>query len=62
MPAMEPDCVTKLSLEMQKIAKEELGEDDYLRESSIKAIRQWLKKQPHLKSACTGNISLNNIP
>ena len=55
MPAMEHDCITKLSLEMQKIAKEELGEDDYLRESSIKAIRQWLKKQPHLKSSCTGN-------
>ncbi len=49
------DCATSLSPEMLKKAKEELGEDDYLRTSSITAIRQWLKKQPHLKSTCTGD-------
>lgn len=53
---VESDCVvTTLSPEMLKRAKEEFGEDDYLRESSIIAIRLWLKEQPHLKSACTGN-------
>jgi len=51
----ESDCVTTLSPEILKRAKEELGEDDYLRASSITAIRQWLKNQPHLQSACTGN-------
>lgn len=56
MPSnMESDCLTTLSPEMLKKAKEELGEDDHLRASSITAIRHWLKKQPHLKSACTGN-------
>jgi len=54
MPTTEHDCVTKLSPKMLEIVKEELWEGDNLRESSIKAIRQWLKKQPHLKSACTG--------
>ena len=52
---MESDCLTTLSPEMLKRAKDELGEDDHLRASSITAIRQWLKKQPHLKSACTGS-------
>lgn len=53
------DCFTTLSPEILKKAKEELGEDDNLRVSSITAIRQWIKKQPHLKSACTGDYSLN---
>ncbi len=57
MSTMENDCVTTLCPEMLKRAKKELGENDYLRESSITAIRQWLKMQPHLQSACAGNYS-----
>jgi len=52
---VESDCLTTLSPEMLKRAKKEFGEDDSLRTSSITAIRHWLKKQPHLESACTGN-------
>lgn len=53
---MEIDFVTSLSPEILEIAKNELGEDEYLRASSIEAIREWLKKQPHLQTARRGSI------
>lgn len=46
--------VSTLSSEILNIAKDELGEDEYLRTSNLAKIRKWLKKQPHLQSARTG--------
>ena len=44
------DYVSVLPTEILQKAKEELGEDDFLRQQSLDSIRQWLKKQPHLKA------------
>lgn len=48
------DYVTTLQPEIIKRAQEELGEDEHLRNESITALREWLKKQPHLSSMPTG--------
>ena len=45
--------ITTLSPEILKMAKDEFGEDDHLRENSLIAIRDWIKKQPHLLSSIT---------
>ena len=48
--------VGNLSAEMLKRAKDEFGEDEQLRESSLIAIRDWIKKQPHLVSTLNTGI------
>ena len=52
---MPLDYVTTLSPEILKRAEDELGEDEQRREDSVLAIREWVKKQPHLKAMSTGN-------
>ncbi|XP_069189043.1 alpha-tocopherol transfer protein-like [Procambarus clarkii] len=49
MPGAEEDVCT-LSEEIQRLAKEELGEDPKRREEDIQAIRAWLKHLPHLNA------------
>ena len=42
--------------ELEKIAREELNEDPKRTASDVKAIQDWIKKQPHLhKNIRTGN-------
>ncbi len=41
--------------DLAKRAKEELNEDPKRRENDIKAIRDWFKKEPHLKGIPIGN-------
>ena len=53
---MTLDYVTTLSPEMLKRAEEELGEDEQRRIDSVLAIREWVKKQPHLQAMPTGNF------
>ena len=49
--------IGKLSDEsLEKIAREELNEDPVRRDADLKAIKEWIKKQPHLNgSVCTGS-------
>ena len=47
---MAADYVNSLPPEVQEVARKELGEDDFLRNQSLDAIRQWIKKQPHLQN------------
>lgn len=54
---MEEDYVTTLSLEILEQAKNELGEDEHLRNQSLMILREWAKKQPHLSAMPTGNYS-----
>lgn len=54
MPA-EIDYVCKLPPDVVERAKNELGEDEFRRTESILAMREWLKKQPHLSSMNIGN-------
>lgn len=42
--------VTTLGPEMLKRAEDEFGETEQLRETTLFAIREWIKKQPHLVS------------
>ena len=45
--------------ELKKIAKDELGEDPKRVKNDIKAIQEWIKKQPHLnKNIRTGLYKL----
>ena len=40
---------------LEKQAREELNEDPTRRDADIKAIKEWIKKQPHLNgNVCTG--------
>lgn len=55
MPAAELDYVTTLSPEILEQARNELGEDEHLRTQSVLALREWVKKQPHLSAMPTGN-------
>ena len=48
--------VTTLGPEMLKRAKDEFGEIERLRETNIIAMRDWIKKQPHLVSSMTTSI------
>lgn len=53
MPA-EIDYVTTLRPEILEQAQKELGEDEHRRNESVTALREWLKKQPHLSAVPTG--------
>lgn len=55
---MELDYVTTLPSEILEKAKEELGEDEHLRTESVGALREWIKKQPHLSTMPTGLFDL----
>ena len=48
------DYVTTLPPEFVEQAEKELGEDEHLRTESVLALREWVKKQPHLKAMPTG--------
>jgi len=50
---MTLDYVSTLSPEIVQIAKEELEEDDHRRAQNVQILRDWLKKQPHMKSCPT---------
>lgn len=50
----ELDYVSTLKPEILDKAKQDFGEDDFLRRESVQALREWLKKQPHLQNAPTG--------
>lgn len=52
------DYETTLSPEILERAKNELGEDEFLRYECVCALREWLKKQPHLRNAPTGCVDL----
>lgn len=42
--------------DLVKLARAELNEDPSRRDADIKAIKDWLKKQPHLDgNVCIGN-------
>ena len=56
MPA-KLDYVSTLKPEILEKAKEEFGEDEFVRFESVLALREWLKKQPHLQNAPTGDDS-----
>ena len=47
------DYVSTLTPEIIKVAKEQLEEDDERRAQNVHIIREWLKKQPHLRSCPT---------
>ncbi|GAB6030506.1 hypothetical protein CHUAL_007368 [Chamberlinius hualienensis] len=48
MPYNEGKYVCHLSPELQKLAEEQLNEDPSRREDSIKILREWIIKQPHI--------------
>lgn len=50
--------VRPLPEDLQKIAVTQLNEDPKRIESDILAIKEWLKKQPHLKSREGSNKSV----
>ena len=54
---MTLDYVTTLSPEILQKAQDELGEDEQRRTDSVLALREWVKKQPHLKAMPTGIIN-----
>lgn len=47
---VEMNSVRPLSTQLQEKAKKELNEKPNSIESDIKAIKEWLAKQPHLKT------------
>lgn len=53
---MALDYVSTLPAEILQKARDELGEDDQRIADGILAIREWVKKQPHLQAMPTGNI------
>ena len=60
MPMEVVEYVSTLKPEIEQKARDELGEDEQKRNDSVIAIREWLKKQPHLKSWPTGILSIFN--
>ena len=49
------DYVTTLRPEILEQAEKEFGENEHLRTESVTALREWVKKQPHLQALPTGN-------
>ena len=54
--------VSTLGPEMLRRAKDEFGETERLRETTLIAIREWIKKQPHLVSSMTKGRGKMNKP
>ncbi len=52
------DYVTTLTPEMLELAKTQLDEDDERRRQNVTILREWLAKQPHLKTCPTDAIFL----
>lgn len=51
----EPDeYVCKLSKETQEIAREELREDEYTRQSALASMREWIMQNPKIKNVRMG--------
>lgn len=50
--------VCNLSAKFKKIAKEELREDDNIREQALAQFREWIAKHPHIKKCRTDTIFL----
>lgn len=48
------DYVTTLTPEIIEKAEKELSEDEHLRTQSVMALREWVKKQPHLHAMPLG--------
>jgi len=58
MPGIDPNLNVIPETELAKIAKEQLNEDPKRVKADLKALRDWIAKQPHLaKTAKTGEIS-----
>lgn len=55
---MSKPYVCSLPPEVQEMALKELGEDEFRRTQSLDAIRQWIKKQPHLQNFPIRNFFL----
>jgi hypothetical protein len=58
---MALDYVSTLPAEILQKARDELGEDDQRIADGILAIREWVKKQPHLQAMPTGNILMRML-
>lgn len=51
----EPDdYVCTLSKETQQIAKDELREDEYTRQSALASMREWIMQNPKIKNVRMG--------
>ena len=55
---MSLDYESTLPPEILQIARDELDEDEQRRTDSVLALREWVKKQPHLKAMPTGTSTL----
>ena len=51
------DYITTLPPKIIKQAEKELSEDEHLRAESVVAIREWMKKQPHLSAFSLGKLT-----
>lgn len=56
------DFESPLSSEILQKDNVELGEDEQQIEGSVIAIREWIKKQPHLLAMPTGKTQYNKHP
>jgi len=55
MPGIDPTLNVIPEAELAKIAKEQLNEDPKRVKADLKALRDWIAKQPHLaKTTKTG--------
>lgn len=50
------DYVCPLSPETQKIAKEELREDEQSRQTALECMRDWIKQNPKIKNCRLGML------
>lgn len=50
------DYETTLRAEILEQAEKEFGENEHLRTESVIALREWVKKQPHLRALPTGML------
>jgi len=53
MPEKKPKIGELSEAELAAVAKKEVNEDPRNKEADLKAIKEWIKKQPHLKKART---------
>lgn len=50
------DYVCPLSAETQKVAKEELREDEQSRQTALECMRDWIRQNPKIKNCRLGNF------